>query len=164
MHGAMLSKILIFLFSSALILQAQGPDTPFSTAAQQGPMALEKNFTLAQKYPVPSAWLLANACAGCHGTNGAEMDNEIPPIVGMDQATFISTMKAYQTERPSKETVMTIVAEPLSDAEIKAMAEYFSKQKVREWTQADWHKDVKAPSWAKHYEKEDKKVKEHEKN
>jgi len=153
-------KIFTFLFLFAVILQAEKQDNNLSTVAQQGPMTLKENHALAEKYPTPSGWLLANACAGCHGTNGSEMDNDIPPIVGLDKASFISTMKAYRTEKPSKSTVMTIVAEPLTDKEIEAMAAYFSKQKVAEWTQSDWRKKIKAPAWVEKFKKEEKDAKQ----
>lgn len=115
---------------------------------QQGSITLKQNYELANKYATPSAWLLANACAGCHGTDGREMDNDIPPIVGMDKKTFISMMLAYKNAKPSKSTVMTIVAEPLTSKEIERMADYFSQQKVTEWTETDWRKNIKTPSWA----------------
>ncbi len=116
--------------------------------SKQESITLEKNYQLANKYPAPSAWVLANACSGCHGTDGREMDNDIPPIVGIDKKSFISMMNAYKNTKPSKSTVMTIVAEPLTTKEIELMAEYFSKQKATEWTKKDWRKDVKTPSWA----------------
>jgi len=155
-HNIYSKKAVLFFFCGMVLHAASGQQTIPFTEAQQGPLTLEENFKLAKKYPTPSGWLLANACSGCHGTDGAEMDTEIPPIVGLDKKTFIHMMKAYQTEKPSKATVMTIVAEPLTDKEIEAMAEYFSKQKVQEWTQPGWHKDVKAPAWVKQYEKNGK--------
>jgi cytochrome c553 len=132
-----------------LVIVIIGECKELSIKPEQGPMTLGENFKLAKEYPSPSAWLLANSCSGCHGTDGAEMDNSIPPIVGLDKKSFISIMKSYKDKKPSKSTVMTIVAEPLTDKEIELMADYFSKQKVKEWTKKDWNKDVKAPSWAK---------------
>ena len=152
MHHTFMKTSTVLLMLT-LSLQAESKNTELSTAAQQGPLTLKENFKLAKSYPTPSGWLLANACSGCHGTNGSEMDNDIPPIVGMDKTTFISTIKAYQTEKPSKSTVMTLVTEPLTDKEIEAMAAYFSKQKVEEWTQPDWQKDVKTPAWVKTFNK-----------
>ncbi len=139
--------ILLFLFLSITLAWSQ-QDINISIQAQQGPMTLEKNFKLADRYPIPSAWLLANACAGCHGTDGAEMDTVIPPIAGMDKKVFIEMMKAYQSEKASKSIVMTLVAKPLTSNEISAMAEYFSQIKASEWTQKNWNKDVKVPNWA----------------
>lgn len=75
--------ILFALLSCSFLWSNQRIAT--SMKAQQGAMTLEENFKLAKAFPEPSSWLLSNACAGCHGTNGAEMDTEIPPIAGMDK-------------------------------------------------------------------------------
>ncbi len=120
-----------------------------SMKAQQGPMTLQENFKLAKAYPTPSGWLLANACSGCHGTNGASFNTSIPGIAGMNKSEFIAIMQAYKSEKPSKSTVMTIVAEPLSDKEIEKMADYFSKLKATEWKQKNWNDDVTVPLWGK---------------
>ena len=140
---------ILYLLVMIINLQLYANELSISTKAEQGPMTLSENFKLSKKYSIPSGWLLANACSGCHGTNGAEMDNEIPPIVGLDKVTFISMMKSYKKKKPSKSIIMTIVAEPLTDKEIKVMADYFSKQRVQEWTKSNWNKDVKIPLWAK---------------
>jgi len=76
----------------------------------------------------PSASMLANTCAGCHGTNGSSQGPASPTIAGMSKANFIETMKAYQEgERPS--TIMTRIAKGYTEDEIKLMADFFSKQK-----------------------------------
>jgi len=76
----------------------------------------------------PSASMLANTCAGCHGTNGSSSGPASPTIAGMSKDNFIETMKAYQGgERPS--TIMTRIAKGYTDKEIKLMAGFFSKQK-----------------------------------
>ena len=61
-------------------VQAAKNDKPpsISLKAQQGPMTLQENFKLAKQYPTPSGWILANACSGCHGTNGASFKTSIP--------------------------------------------------------------------------------------
>ena len=126
----------------------QDKPQPVSLKAQQGPMTLQENFKLAEQYPAPSAWLLANACSGCHGTNGASFKTSIPGIAGMNKSEFIAVMQAYKSEKPSQSTVMTIVAEPLSDKEIESMADYFSKLKAVEWKEKNWNNDVSVPLWA----------------
>lgn len=74
-----------------------------------------------------SARMLANTCAGCHGTKGSSVGPASPTIAGFSEDYFIETMEAYQSgERPS--TIMTRIAKGYNDKEIKLMASYFSKQ------------------------------------
>ena len=71
--------------------------------------------------------MLANTCAGCHGTNGSSVGPASPTIAGISPDYFIETMEAYQTgERPS--TIMGRIAKGYSEKEIDLMANYFSKQ------------------------------------
>ena len=75
----------------------------------------------------PSASMLANTCAGCHGTNGSSVGPASPTIAGISREYFIETMKAYKAgERPS--TIMTRIAKGYTEEEIKLMAGFFSKQ------------------------------------
>ena len=75
----------------------------------------------------PSAAMLGNTCAGCHGTNGNSNGPATPTIAGISSEYFIETMMAYKEgERPS--TIMTRIAKGYTDEEIKLMAEFFAKQ------------------------------------
>ena len=75
----------------------------------------------------PSAQMLANTCAGCHGTDGSSTGPATPSIAGMSSEYFIDSMKAYQEgTRPA--TIMGRIAKGYTEEEIKAMAGYFSKQ------------------------------------
>ena len=75
----------------------------------------------------PSASMLANTCAGCHGTNGSSVGPASPTIAGISRDYFIETMEAYKkAERPS--TIMTRIAKGYTEKEIELMADFFSKQ------------------------------------
>jgi len=75
----------------------------------------------------PSATMLANSCAGCHGTNGSSVGPASPTIAGISVDYFIETMEAYKkNERPS--TIMTRIAKGYTEEEIKLMANFFAKQ------------------------------------
>lgn len=77
----------------------------------------------------PSAAMLGNTCAGCHGTNGNSHGPATPTIAGISSEYFIDAMNAYKNgERPS--TIMTRIAKGYTEEEIKAMAGFFSKQKM----------------------------------
>ena len=69
--------------------------------------------------------MLANTCAGCHGTFGAPSNEIIPPLVGLDSEQFIATMTAYKDGSLSG-TIMNRVARAYQDSEIEAMAYYFA--------------------------------------
>ncbi len=75
----------------------------------------------------PSAEMLANTCAGCHGTYGLSQGPASPTIAGISKSYFIDTMKEYK-EGSRASTIMTRIAKGYSDEEIEAMAGYFSSQ------------------------------------
>jgi sulfide dehydrogenase cytochrome subunit len=71
--------------------------------------------------------MLANTCAGCHGTNGSSVGPASPTIAGIPRDYFIESMQAYQSgDRLS--TIMQRIAKGYSEAEIELMADYFSQQ------------------------------------
>ncbi|MEO5366182.1 MAG: c-type cytochrome [Magnetococcus sp. WYHC-3] len=82
------------------------------------------------------AAMLANTCAGCHGTNGVAAGHAMPSIAGMP-AGFTKTMMQefkgkkegdkWVSERPS--TIMARIARGYSDEEIELIAGFFAKQK-----------------------------------
>jgi len=133
------SSALLILFCFQTVYANDSSDT---NQALIGGISMKKNNALAQQEKQPSAWLLANSCAACHGTNGAEFNDIIPPLAGMDKDKFIKEMTKFKTQPAEDFVAMGIIAQPMTDSEIKAMAEFFSQQKPIEWTKADWNKDV----------------------
>ncbi|MDP1653692.1 MAG: c-type cytochrome [Rhodocyclaceae bacterium] len=82
----------------------------------------------------PSAEMLSNACAGCHGTNGGSAGLTMPSLASQSSTSIVDAMKKFQSgERPS--TVMGRLAKGYSDAEINAMAGFFAKQKFHPTSQ-----------------------------
>lgn len=76
----------------------------------------------------PTPAMLANACAGCHGTNGASAGLSMPSLAGQNRIAMVEAMKGFKSgERPS--SVMGRLAKGYSDAEIEAMADFFAAQK-----------------------------------
>lgn len=76
----------------------------------------------------PSPEMLSNACAGCHGTNGASAGPSMPSLAGQSKIAIVESMKGFKSgERPS--TVMGRLAKGYSDADYEAMGGFFSKQK-----------------------------------
>jgi sulfide dehydrogenase cytochrome subunit len=82
---------------------------------------------------VRSATMLANTCAGCHGTDGASAGLYMPSIGGMDKRYLVSVLDDYKTGlRPS--TIMGRIMRGYSDQEIRAIASYFAE---RPWVSTD---------------------------
>lgn len=78
-------------------------------------------------FAAPSAEMLANTCAGCHGTHGISQGPASPTIAGISRDYMIETMKEYRSgERPA--TIMTRIAKGYTDEEIERMADYFANQ------------------------------------
>jgi len=82
----------------------------------------------------PSPAMLSNACAGCHGTNGASAGLATPNLAGQSRKAFVESMKDFKAgTRPA--TVMSRLAKGYSDAEIEAMADFFAAQKPGKYGQ-----------------------------
>ncbi|WP_096085528.1 c-type cytochrome [Agaribacterium haliotis] len=72
------------------------------------------------------------ACRACHGAGGAEpIAPSYPKLNGQNQAYLETSMKAYKSgdRKGGMASIMTAQMATLSDADIKALAEYYSKQK-----------------------------------
>ncbi|MEO5340886.1 MAG: cytochrome c4 [Magnetococcus sp. MYC-9] len=75
-----------------------------------------------------TAAMLANTCAGCHGTNGVSGGPAMPTIAGMPAKYLKEVMAAFKSDkRPS--TIMGRLAKGYSDEEIALIADFFAKQK-----------------------------------
>jgi len=110
-------------------------------------MASEATLTDAQvneineQYPMPSGKMLGDACAACHGTFGAEFNEGMPPLAGMNRQHFIDLMLAFRRgDFPT--IVMHDVAYVYTDAEIEAMADYFSALPAAQWPSPDTHRSA----------------------
>ncbi len=75
---------------------------------------------------IDRATMLANTCAGCHGPNGISNGPLTPSIAGLPKEYMAESMYDFASgKRPS--TVMQRIAKGYTDADIKALSEYFSK-------------------------------------
>lgn len=74
----------------------------------------------------PDASMLANTCAGCHGTDGASIGPATPTIAGLSTEYFIDMMEAYSSDEiPS--TVMGRIAKGYTKEEIEQLAKHFAE-------------------------------------
>ena len=83
------------------------------------------------------AEMMADTCAGCHGTDGSSQGPMTPTIASLSLDYFIISMKDFKSgRRPS--TIMSRIAKAYSDADIEAMAHYFeTKPFVRTFQTVD---------------------------
>ncbi len=84
---------------------------------------------------------LVKACADCHEKDGNSKNGETPSIAGMSSGFFLESIKSYKSNtRPAlklkdKKEDMKDVVKKLSDTDIKALADYFGKQKFKPFKQ-----------------------------
>ena len=67
---------------------------------------------------------LANACAGCHGTDGIS-PGPTPSINAMSEQDMIALLTAFKNDEATV-TIMNRIAKGYTDAEIAAIAAYFA--------------------------------------
>ena len=82
----------------------------------------------AEAAPAKSVEDMAATCAACHGADGISTNPAFPTIAGQHRSYIQKAMEDYRSgER--KNAVMAGQAANLTDADIKALSAYFSKQK-----------------------------------
>ena len=73
----------------------------------------------------PTGRMLADTCAGCHGTDGRS-PGPIPPLYGMSASHIASVMRAFR-DGSRRSTIMGRIAQGYSDAEIERMARHLAR-------------------------------------
>ncbi len=101
----------------------------YSSQVQKGEKSVSSTDDKARKlYRAGDASRNLPACAGCHGATGAGIPNQYPRISGQWAEYTEAQLKAFRNgERandPNK--MMQIIAAKMSDAEIKAIADYIA--------------------------------------
>ncbi len=71
--------------------------------------------------------MLANTCAGCHGTDGASTGPAIPSLGGMSATYITNMMNAYKAD-DIQSTIMGRIAKGYSEDEIGKIANFFSSK------------------------------------
>jgi sulfide dehydrogenase cytochrome subunit len=71
---------------------------------------------------------MAHSCAACHGTHGELGDEYFMPLAGMPVQQFVRTMTDFR-EGKRAATLMGHVAKGFTDADLKAMGEFFAAVK-----------------------------------
>lgn len=85
--------------------------------------------------PHDQAWLQnkTKTCAGCHGENGVSKTPNFPSLAGQYKNYLVHSLKAYRDDS-RKNPIMGAQAKGLTDAQIKALAEYYSAQEPALYT------------------------------
>ena len=72
----------------------------------------------------------AAACTVCHGPKGLAVAPDTPNLAGQPESYLAEQLKAYRGGA-RKHEVMSLMAKPLSDADIANLAAWFSTMKVQ---------------------------------
>jgi len=72
-----------------------------------------------------AAIMLAQTCAGCHGTEGYTRGDALVPLAGLPKVQFIHAMQNF-ADGSRQSTVMGSIARNLTAKEIELMADYFA--------------------------------------
>lgn len=87
----------------------------------------DKDSAKQEQKPARSIGELTATCAACHGANGVSENAQYPTLAGQYADYLEVSMQAYKNG-DRKNPIMAGQVNGLSDAEIKALARYFSKQ------------------------------------
>lgn len=89
--------------------------------AAAAPLAGAQTMAEREKY-----W--AASCAACHGFEGRSV-SEVPALAGKSKADLYKALLDFKSGATKTATVMHQHAKGYSDAQLEAMADFFSKQK-----------------------------------
>ena len=71
----------------------------------------------------------ARACAVCHGPLGMAVAPDTPHLAGQPAGYLVQQLRAYRSGA-RKHEVMSVMAKPLSDADIDALSAWFAAIRV----------------------------------
>jgi cytochrome c553 len=86
-------------------------------------------FFLAQTASAQTAPAAAQMCGACHGAQGIATAPDAPNLAGQSAIYTGAQLKAYRSGA-RKHEVMNVVAKALSDADIDALAAWYSSIKI----------------------------------
>ena len=72
---------------------------------------------------------VAQSCVMCHGENGLSSMPGTPSLAGQSEIYLSSQLKQFRDGKRHNE-VMSVIAKPLSDAEIDAVSAWFAQCEV----------------------------------
>ena len=75
----------------------------------------------------------AAACAACHGQNGISLSPSWPTLAGQHEEYLVHALNQYR-DGSRKDPVMSPMAAPLTDEDVKLLAKFYSSLKGLETT------------------------------
>ncbi len=69
------------------------------------------------------------ACVMCHGQNGIAPMPSAPNLAGQQELYLVEQLKHYRSGKRQHE-VMSVIAKPLSDGDIEALAAWYASMKL----------------------------------
>ncbi len=118
-----LYPLLALLTSSLGLLMVTACSSEITKPTQAEAMKEEKPAAAPEGVRSPS--MLANTCAGCHGTDGASAGDIMPIIGGMEKEYMQLVLEEFKSGERSS-TIMGRIAKGYSDTELKAIASYLA--------------------------------------
>lgn len=103
----------------AVILAFAGPSA-WAAEAAKGGSDLERGQKIA-----------AQVCAACHGPDGNSPLPENPKLAGQPADYIAKQLADYKAGKERKSPIMSPMAQPLSEEDMRAVAAYYSAQKPR---------------------------------
>ena len=100
--------------ATALLAPAAMAQTAPATPATGGPS-------------VQDIALMAGTCANCHGPDGRSTGG-IPQLRGVPESHLLARMQAFKAGTAADATVMTRLMKGYDDAQITALAQWFSQE------------------------------------
>jgi cytochrome subunit of sulfide dehydrogenase len=119
---------LSMVLAASALAQTPAPAPAPTPAPAPAPAAAPAPAFAASNLSPTGVRSLAANCAACHGTNGVSAGGAIAALAGMNKEYFVNQMKLFK-EGKREATLMHQIAKGYSDAEIAALAQYFSEQK-----------------------------------
>lgn len=99
-------------------------------AALLAPAAMAQTAPTAAPAAGPSVQdisLIAGTCANCHGPDGKSTGG-IPSLRGVNERHLLQRLQAFKAGTATDATVMTRLMKGYDDAQIQALAQWFSKE------------------------------------
>ena len=99
-------------------------------AALLAPAAMAQTAPAAAPAAGPSVQdisLIAGTCANCHGPDGKSTGG-IPSLRGVNERHLLQRLQAFKAGSATDATVMTRLMKGYDDAQIQALAQWFSKE------------------------------------
>jgi cytochrome c553 len=73
----------------------------------------------------PPGQAQSRRCVPCHGELGISTVPDAPNLAGQPRAYLVGQLKAYRQGKRTHE-IMTVIAKPLTDADIEQLADWYS--------------------------------------